>query len=265
MTARRERLDVLVAERHGIASRARAQALIRAGEVEVDGQIVDKPGHLVNRDARIDLRARPLYVSRGGLKLAHALDRFGIDPRGLACLDVGASTGGFTDVLVQRGARRVYAVDVGWGQLAWGLRGHPAVVVLERTDIRTVAALPEAVDLAVIDVAFISLRLVLPAVQRLLAPDGQVVALVKPQFEAGRASVGRGGVVRDPDVHRAVVHDTVAMSTRAGWRVLGVTASPITGADGNREFLLWLAAPGTEAASVPWETLRAQAGLDDRD
>lgn len=265
MTARRERLDVLVAVRHGIESRARAQAIIRAGEVEVDGQVVDKPGHLVAVDARIDLRARPPYVSRGGIKLAHALDRFGIDPAGLTCLDVGASTGGFTDVLVQRGARRVYAIDVGRGQLAWRLRGHPAVVLLERTNVRSVEHLPEPIDLAVVDVSFISLRQVLPVVQRLLAPAGQAVALVKPQFEAGKALVGRGGIVRDPAVHEAVLHAIVASSVRDGWRVRGATASPITGADGNREFLIWLGAPGCSEPSVSWEAVCALIGFNPGD
>jgi 23S rRNA (cytidine1920-2'-O)/16S rRNA (cytidine1409-2'-O)-methyltransferase len=179
------------------------------------------------------------YVGRGGLKLAHALDRFGIDPGGMVALDAGASTGGFTDCLLQRGARRVYAVDVGKGLLAWTLRQDPRVVVMEGVNVRYLASLPEEVDLATVDVAFISLRLVLPAVARVTAPTGEVVALVKPQFEAGAAEVGKRGVVRDPRVHRRVLEGAIGAAREAGLSPAGLTASPIRGEAGNVEFLLW--------------------------
>ena len=246
----KERLDVQLVERGLAETRARAQAVIRAGAVCVDGQVLDKPGMPVPRDAQVTVRAAPPYVGRGGTKLAGALDAFGVDVCDRVCLDVGASTGGFTDALLQRGAARVYAVDVGRAQLAWKLRTDPRVVNLERTDIRAVDHLPQAVDLATIDVAFISLKHVLPAVGRLLRPDGQVIALVKPQFEAGRDSVARGGVVRDPAIHRAVLTDVLTWAVDHGWRILGATPSPITGADGNREFFAWLALPDATGASI---------------
>jgi 23S rRNA (cytidine1920-2'-O)/16S rRNA (cytidine1409-2'-O)-methyltransferase len=245
------RLDILVVQRHLSESRAKAQALIRAGEVTVDGHVFDKPGMSVPADAVVVVREQSPYVSRGGYKLTAALDAFGVDPRAQVCLDVGASTGGFTDVLVQRGASLVYAVDVGRGQLAWRLRGHPRVVSMERTDIRSVESLPNAIDLAVVDVAFISLRRVLPPVHRLIRRDGLVVALVKPQFEAGRKQVGRGGVVRDPIVHRRVLEDLLAWAEEHGWRVAGAVASPITGAAGNREFLILLTMPDATATPLP--------------
>lgn len=259
MSAGKERLDVLLVTRALAETRARAQALIRAGNVEVNGQISDKPGQAVARDARLFVRAQSRYVSRGGAKLTHALDHFNVDPSGRTCLDVGASTGGFTDVLLQRGARHVFAVDVGRGQLAWRLRSDARVTNLERTDIRELHGLPEPVTMTTIDVAFISLRLVLPAVQRLLPPDAEVVALVKPQFEAGLRQVGRGGIVRDPVVHGAVMHDVLSAAAQAGWRLLGATPSPITGAAGNREFLIWLGMPATVAPSIPLDQLTAIA------
>ena len=247
----RLRLDVAILERGLATTRARAQALIRAGDVEVDGQVMDKPGMTVPAGAEIVVRQRPAYVGRGGQKLAAGLDAFGLDPRGRTCLDVGASTGGFTDVLLQRGAARVFAVDVGRGQLAWKLRSDPRVVNLERTDIRAVGPLEVPIELAVVDVAFISLRRVLPAIRPHLAAAADVVALVKPQFEAGRAAVGRGGVVRDPAVHHRVLADFLAWAEAAGWAVAGARASPITGADGNREFLVHVATPAAGRATLP--------------
>lgn len=264
MAVAKERLDVLLVERDLADTRARAQALIRAGEVEVNGQVSDKPGQIIRRDARLVIRVPLPFVSRGGVKLAYALDYFGVDPTGRSCLDVGASTGGFTDALLQRGARRVFAVDVGRGQLAWRLRTDSRVVNLERTDIRQANPLPDQISLATIDVAFISLRQVLPAVQRLLAEDGEAIALVKPQFEAGRRQVGRGGIVRDPAVHVAVLQDILSVASASGWRLLAASPSPIAGAKGNREFLIWLGMAQTTAPALSVERLTAVAGADPR-
>lgn len=251
------RLDALLVARGLAPSRERSRALIMAGEVRVDGRLVDKPGTPVAPDARCELAgpaAELRYASRGGLKLEHALDAFGLNPSGQVCLDVGASTGGFTDVLLQRGAVRVYAVDVGRGQLAWHLRTDPRVVVMERTNIRHLSALPEPIDCASADVSFISLRLVLPPVAALLRPGGWVVALVKPQFEAGRAEADRGaGVISDPAVHRTVLGDLlewlVDWGEREGPRLIAraLVASPIVGREGNREYLLHL----TRVESAP--------------
>jgi 23S rRNA (cytidine1920-2'-O)/16S rRNA (cytidine1409-2'-O)-methyltransferase len=231
---------MLLLERGLADSRSRAQALIRAGKVRVDGQVADKPGTSVRHDCLVEVIQPDPYVSRAGPKLAHALSEFGVDPAGWVCLDVGSSTGGFTDVLLQSGAEVVYAVDVGRGQLAWRLRNDPRVVCMERTDIRSVSDLRHKPQLATIDVAFISLRLVLPPVARLLAPSGQAIALIKPQFEAGRDSVPRGGVVRDKAVHAEVLRAVLGAAEAGGWRILGATASPVTGAAGNREFLAHL-------------------------
>jgi 23S rRNA (cytidine1920-2'-O)/16S rRNA (cytidine1409-2'-O)-methyltransferase len=247
----RERLDVLLVERGLAPSRERARALIMAGEVRVNGRVVVKAGTLVPRDAAYEIigRAADLrYVSRGGLKLERALDAFDLDPVGCVCLDVGASTGGFTDVLLRRGAARIYAVDVGRGQLAWALQTDLRVVVMDRTNIRHLTSLPEPVECAVVDVSFISLRLVLLPVAALLVPGGWIVALVKPQFEAGRAEADRGGgVITDPGVHRCVLGDLLAWLAHlppdaAGLYLIprGLVASPITGREGNREYLLWL-------------------------
>lgn len=251
----RERLDVLLLARGLAPSRERARALIMAGEVTVAGQPATKAGTLVPIDATITLAASAAetrFVSRGGLKLERALDSFHLDPTGSICLDVGASTGGFTDLLLRRGAARVYAVDVGHGQLAWSLRNDPRVTVMERTNIRHLAGLPEQAGCVVIDVSFISLRLVLPRIATFLRPDGWVVALVKPQFEAGRAEADRGaGIIREPAVHRDVLTNLVmwlaenpleVMSDAARARLTpcGLIASPITGRDGNHEYLLLL-------------------------
>lgn len=242
----RIRLDVLVAERGLAASRERARAMILAGQVRVDGAVVSKAGTFVAADAQVDVSGpEHPYVSRGGIKLAAALDAFAIDASGRQALDIGASTGGFTDVLLQRGASRVVALDVGHGQLDWKLRNDPRVVVLERVNARMLGPdqLPHtsrAFDIITIDVSFISLRHILPVVPALLAPDGDVVALVKPQFEAGRQEVGKGGIVRDRDVHARVVGDITAAADTLGLRRLGVIESPIAGMEGNREFLLHL-------------------------
>ena len=215
------------------------------GGVTVDGAVVTKPATRVREGSTLALVREPLpYVSRGGLKLRGALDAFGVGAAGVVALDVGASTGGFTDVLLQSGASRVYAIDVGYGQLAWTLRNDPRVVVMERTNIRDVASLPEPIDLAVVDVSFISLRTVLPHVRSLLRPGGQAICLVKPQFEAGRGQVGKGGVVRDPSIWRRVLTDVLSFAEGRGWSVAGLARSPIKGPKGNVEFLLHLTLSG---------------------
>ncbi len=248
----RERLDVLLVERNLAASRTQAQRLIRAGLVRIADQVFDKPGTQVAMDAAIEVQAPPRFASRGGEKLEAALVRFGLDVAGVIAADVGASTGGFTDCLLQRGACRVYAVDVGYGQLDWRLRGDERVVVMERTNARYLESLPEPVDLVTADVSFISLGLILPAAVRWLRPDGQVVALIKPQFEAGRREVGKGGVVRDPDVHRAVLERVAGMAAESGFGLRGLMVSPLRGPAGNIEFLGWwrLGVESVEAAST---------------
>jgi 23S rRNA (cytidine1920-2'-O)/16S rRNA (cytidine1409-2'-O)-methyltransferase len=244
--AKKVRLDLLLVERGLVATRERARALILAGDVRLAGQPATKAGLAVPRDADITLTTpdHP-YVGRGGLKLAQALDVFGIDVRGRMGLDIGASTGGFTDVLLQRGAARVVALDVGHGQLDWRLRSDPRVTVIERLNARnlTPAALPpdaRAFGIVTIDVSFISLAHILPVVPPLLAPGGDVVALVKPQFEAGRDEVGKGGIVRDAAVQARVVGDVTVVADRLGLTRVGLVDSPITGMEGNREFLLHL-------------------------
>jgi 23S rRNA (cytidine1920-2'-O)/16S rRNA (cytidine1409-2'-O)-methyltransferase len=252
MNQRKNRLDTLLVERGLAETREKAKRLILAGSVEVNSQVADKPGMMVDARAEVRIREALPFVSRGGLKLQAALDEFGLSVDGLTAADFGASTGGFTDCLLQRGARRVYAVDVGYGQLAWTLRNDPRVVVMDRTNVRYVQSLPEPVDLVTIDVSFISLGLVLPAARRVLKPDaGQVVALVKPQFEAGRDRVGKGGVVKDPDTHRAVLQAVRGMARDAGFHVWGLARSPVTGPAGNVEFLLRLGLQGQE---IDWES-----------
>lgn len=253
----KKRLDVLLTERQLAVSRKQAQALVMAGSVLVDGRAASKPAELVPDSAAVSLRQPLPYVSRGGVKLAHALDAFGIDVRDRVAVDVGASTGGFTDVLLQKGVARVYAVDVGYGQLDWRLRNDPRVVLLERTNIRHLESLPEPVETAVIDVSFISLKLVLPVVRRLLIRPGEVVALVKPQFEAGRGQVKRGGVVRDLNVHRVVLTTIAQAAIDVGYAVAGLTASPLLGPAGNREFLLHLRLDGADPISVEAVVKRA--------
>ena len=227
-SASRQRLDSLLAERGLVESREKARALIMAGAVLVNDEPVTKPGHSVALDASLRLREELPYVSRGGVKLAAALEAFTVDPTGMLAVDVGASTGGFTDCLLQHGAAHVIAIDVGYGQLAWKLRQDPRVTVVERTNVRNLRALPgnALADLAVIDVSFIGLELVLPVVVRFLQPSGQVVALIKPQFEAGRGQVGKGGVVKDVTVHRQVLERVLGRAASNGWSVLGVIRSP---------------------------------------
>lgn len=242
----RERLDKLLVDRGLAQSRERARALIMAGQVVVDDHLADKAGMPVAVTAEIRLKGDDIpYVSRGGLKLARALDEFAVDPAGLVAIDVGASTGGFTDCLLQRGARKVFAVDVGYGQLAWKLRQDPRVVNLEKTNIRYLepVTLGEVPDLAVIDASFISLDKVLPPTLRLVRPGGLVVALIKPQFEVGKGEVGKGGVVRDERKHREVIAAITHLAGSLGLEVLGGAESPILGPKGNREFLICLRKP----------------------
>ncbi len=243
MTAgERRRADQLLVDRGLAESRARAQALILAGVVFSGSTRIDKAGTSLLADAALEVRGKDHpWVSRGGVKLDHALNYFAIDPSGLICLDVGASTGGFTDVLLARGAAKVYAVDVGHGQLAWKLRQDARVVVLERTNARhlTRAEIPEPIELIVCDASFIGLETVLPASLGLAAPGGCLIALIKPQFEVGPGRIGKGGVVRDPALHAEVCERIQAwLERQPGWRVLGITESPITGPEGNIEFLI---------------------------
>jgi 23S rRNA (cytidine1920-2'-O)/16S rRNA (cytidine1409-2'-O)-methyltransferase len=238
----RRRADQLLVERGLVETRAKAQALILAGLVFSGTARIDKAGTSLREDAALEVRGQDHpWVSRGGVKLDHALTHFAIDPAALICLDIGASTGGFTDVLLSRGADRVYAVDVGHGQLAWKLRNDPRVVVLERTNARhlTRAEVPEPVRLIVCDASFIGLETVLPAPMALAAPGACLIALIKPQFEVGKGRVAKGGVVRDPALHAEVCERIVAwIGAQRGWRVLGVTQSPIAGPEGNLEFLI---------------------------
>lgn len=241
--AQKERLDRVLAAQGLVPSREAAARTVLAGGVSVDGVMVDKPAKLVPLDARIEIVQPALFVSRSGDKLAAALDVFHIDPRGTIGLDVGCSTGGFTDCLLQRGATRIYAIDVGYGQFDWRLRNDSRVVLLERTNIRYVdrAVVPEAIDLAVIDVSFISLTLVLPAVVHLLNKSAVVVALVKPQFEVGKGQVGRGGIVRDDAQRKVVTEKIIACAAHLGLQVNGVIDSPVVGRRGNREILVGFA------------------------
>ncbi len=244
--AEKQRLDKLMVARGLAPSREKAQALIMAGQVVVGDHAVDKAGQQVAVDAEIRIKGEVLpFVSRGGLKLRRALDEFGMDARGLVAIDVGASTGGFTDCLLQAGVRKVFAVDVGYGQLAWKLQQDPRVVSMEKTNIRNLTPdqLDEQPDLAVIDASFISLSKVLPATIRLVRPGGRIIALIKPQFEVGKGEVGKGGIVRDPAAHEKVIEDIRQSARQLGLAVRGLCESPITGADGNREFLILLDVP----------------------
>lgn len=240
MKAAKVRLDELLVAAGLAETRSQAQRLILAGEVWLGDRQADKAGQLVAEGAAVRVEAGLRYVSRGGLKLEAALDAFDLRPAGWVCADIGASTGGFTDCLLQRGAGRVYAVDVGYGQLAWSLRQDPRVVVLERANIRHLEALPEPVALATIDVSFIGLNLVLPRVAALLTPAGQVVALIKPQFEVGKGQVGKGGVVREPALHRAAIAGVLDAAAALALVPAGLIRSPLTGPAGNVEFLAWL-------------------------
>lgn len=257
------RLDQLLVERGLADSRERGRRLILAGEVLIGDRVADRPGLLVEPGSDIRVKARLPYVSRGGLKLAAALDVFAIPVEGAVCADVGASTGGFTDVLLQRGAARVIAIDVGYGQIDWKLRQDPRVIVLERTNARRLTALP--IDpatgrsarpaIVAIDVSFISLKLILPAVASWIAPEGYAIALIKPQFEAGRERVGKGGVVRNPQAHRDVLKSTLDWAGEHGWIVRGLARSPIAGPAGNVEFLAWLVSAPHSMPSIDYMTV----------
>ncbi len=239
----KKRLDVLLVEQGYAQNRTKAQAIIMSGQVYVQGQKADKPG--MSFEETVDLEVRGAvcpYVSRGGLKLEKALRDFGVDPTGYVCSDSGASTGGFTDCLLQQGAKKVFAIDVGYGQLDWKIRSDPRVVVMERTNVRYVTPeqLGEPLDLSVIDVSFISLKIVLPVIKTFLKPTGQVLCLIKPQFEAGKDKVGKKGVVREPETHKEVLDNFVALTQEIGFTILGLTFSPVKGPEGNIEFLAHL-------------------------
>ena len=237
---KKQRLDILLCDKGLCESRSKAQAVIMEGLVFVNEQRVDKAGTPVDPESKIEIRGSTCpYVSRGGLKLEKALRYFGVDPTGLVCSDSGASTGGFTDCLLQQGAKKVFAIDVGYGQLAWSIRSDPRVVVMERTNIRNVTPemLGEPLDLSVVDVSFISLRLVLPVIRDLLGPDGQVLCLIKPQFEAGKDKVGKKGVVRDISTHIEVLDQFLETAGNLGFTVVDLTYSPVKGPEGNIEYL----------------------------
>jgi len=258
----KKRLDLLLVERGVVPSRTLAQRLILAGEVLIDGQVADKPGRLVPEGAHIELKERPRYVSQGGDKLEKALREFSVSVRGKICLDVGASTGGFTDCLLQHGAQRVYAVDVGVGQLAWRLRTDPRVVVLEGVNARylTPQQIGEAVDLATVDVSFISVTKILPALKGIVKPEGDLVVLIKPQFEAGRRHVQRGGVVKDPQIHERVLRDVGEfVEQELGLSIAGATHSPLRGPAGNLEFFLHLRNQAEGTIEVDWRGLVERA------
>lgn len=244
----RQRLDVAIVQRGLAGSRERAQALILAGDVIVAGEFARRPAVLVDENTVIELRQSLRYVGRGGLKLEAAIGAFDLPVEGAVVADVGASTGGFTDCLLQHGARRIYAIDVGYGQLHWRLRQDTRVVPIERTNVRYLESLPEACDGATIDVSFISLGLVLQPVARLVVPSGWIVALVKPQFEAGRTDVGKGGVVRNPEIHRAVIRRVARAAEALGLEPTGLISSPVLGPAGNREFLMLLRRDGSTTA-----------------
>lgn len=246
-----ERLDLELVRRGLAPSREKARAEILSGNVLVDDVVVDKPGAKVREGQAVRLRAEPLrYVSRGGLKLEAALDAWPIDPTGRVCVDLGASTGGFTDCLLQRGAAKVYAIDVGYGQLAWKLRQDPRVVVMERTNARHLEGLPEPASLLVGDLSFISLRLILPAARRLVAPGADAIVLVKPQFEVGREDVGKGGLVRDEAARERAVVEVAEAASATGFAVRDRMESPVPGArSGNVEWLLWLVAEGVVSSA----------------
>ncbi len=258
----KKRLDLLLTERGFCESRTKAQAIIMSGQVYVEGQKADKPGISYLETVDIEVRGEVCpYVSRGGLKLEKALRNFGVKPDGYVCSDSGASTGGFTDCLLQQGASKVYAIDVGYGQLDWKIREDPRVVVMERTNIRYVTPeqLGEPLDLSVVDVSFISLRIVLPTIKTLLKPTGQVLCLIKPQFEAGREKVGKKGVVRDPSTHKEVLDDFVALAQQLNFTILGLTFSPVKGPEGNIEFLGHLTLDDKPGAVVDTDLLVEQA------
>ena len=259
----KKRLDVLLVERGLAETRTKAQAVIMSGLVYVAGQKADKPGMSFEENAEIEVRGATCpYVSRGGLKLEKALRDFGVDPTGYVCSDSGAFTGGFTDCLLQQGAKKVFAIDVGYGQLDWKIRSDPRVVVMERTNVRYVTReqLGEPLDLSVVDVSFISLRIVLPVIKTFLKEQsGQVLCLIKPQFEAGKDKVGKKGVVRDPAVHKEVLDDFVALTKEIGFKILGLTFSPVKGPEGNIEFLAHLTLADVEGLDPDTALVVSQA------
>ena len=236
----KQRLDTLLVTRGLAENKIKAQAVIMAGDVTVNGNVMTKAGSLVAEDAKVQMAAKLPYVSRGGLKLEHALEEFKIDVKGLTCLDVGASTGGFTDCLLKHGAKKVYALDVGYGQLDYGLRRDSRVVVMEKVNAHFPFELPQKVDLAVMDLSFISVTSVIPNVLPHLKPPGDMVVLFKPQFEADREDVGKGGVIKDPAVHAGTLANLIVWMNQNGLRLLNLTASPILGAEGNKEFLIYM-------------------------
>ena len=259
----KKRLDVLLVERGFADTRTKAQAIIMSGLVYVTGQKADKPGMSFEETVDIEVRGAACpYVSRGGLKLEKALRDFGVDPTGYVCSDSGASTGGFTDCLLQQGASKVFAIDVGYGQLDWKIRSDPRVVVMERTNVRYVTPeqLGEPLDLSVVDVSFISLRIVLPVIKTFLKEEaGQVLCLIKPQFEAGKEKVGKKGVVRDASVHKEVLDDFVLLTKEIGFKILGLTFSPVKGPEGNIEFLAHLTLADIPGIEPDTEAVVAQA------
>ncbi|OGW03760.1 MAG: RNA methyltransferase [Nitrospinae bacterium RIFCSPLOWO2_01_FULL_39_10] len=238
----KRRLDNLLLERGIVQSRERAKGLILSGDVRVNGNPVNKAGTLIDENAEIEITKDIPYVSRGGLKLEKAIKEFNINVKDKVAIDVGASTGGFTDCLIQYGAKKVYAVDVGYGQLAWKLRNDPRVVIIERKNVRYIkpSDIGEPVDIATIDVSFISLKLVLPVVKNLLKENGEIIALIKPQFEVGKGEVGKGGIVKDEEKHKKVISEIKSFAIDSGFKVLNVTESPIAGQKGNVEFLIYL-------------------------
>ena len=259
----KKRLDVLLVERGFAETRTKAQAIIMSGLVYVAGQKADKPGMSFEENCELEVRGATCpYVSRGGLKLEKALRDFGVDPTGYVCSDSGASTGGFTDCLLQQGASKVFAIDVGYGQLDWKIRSDPRVVVMERTNVRYVTPeqLGEPLDLSVVDVSFISLRIVLPVIKTFLKENqGQVLCLIKPQFEAGKDKVGKKGVVREPAVHKEVLDDFVTLTKEIGFKILGLTFSPVKGPEGNIEFLAHLTLKDTEGIEPDTDLVVSQA------
>ncbi len=238
--AAKQRLDILLVERGLVPSREKARAMIMAGEIQVAGRVIDKPGTQISTDAAIELLAKPRFVSRGGEKLLAALIAFPITITDRICADVGASTGGFSDCLLQHGAARIYAIDVGYGQLDYRLRADSRVVPIERTNARYLETLAEPVSLVTLDASFISLKLLLPVIKNWLLPQADIIPLIKPQFEAGRDDVGKGGVVKDPAIHYRVVQDVLTFAIASGFGVNGLIASPLKGPAGNTEFLAWL-------------------------
>jgi len=261
---KKERLDVLLVKKNLVQSRERAKTTIMAGMVVVDGNKIDKAGTMVKENADIRVLGNQIpYVSRGGLKLEKAIKEFGVELKGKVTADIGASTGGFTDCMLQNGAVKVFAIDVGYGQLAWSLRTDERVVNMERTNVRNVTPedIGQLIDLASIDVAFISLEKVLPAVKAMLKPDGQVVALIKPQFEAGKEKVGKKGVVRDPKVHLEVIHKVIDTAREMEFVTKELTFSPVKGPEGNIEYLVWLTKDKEAADNVTDEVMASTVEL----